>query len=50
MLSDKLRQMDISGIREQGLSGQAMGQAIHAARLRVIKQDLIEQESHSPKI
>ncbi len=44
-LSDKLRGMDISGIQQQGLSGQAMGQAIHAARLR-----LIGQEKRSVKI
>jgi len=44
-LSDKLRGMDISGIQQQGLSGKAMGQAIHAARLR-----LIEQEKRSVKI
>jgi len=37
--------MDISGIQQQGLSGKAMGQAIHAARLR-----LIEQEKRSVKI
>lgn len=38
-LSDKLREMDISAIQQQGLSGKAMGQAIHAARLSVIKQE-----------
>jgi len=38
-LSDKLREMDISGIQQQGLSGKAMGQAIHAARLRLIEQE-----------
>ena len=38
-LNDKLREMDISAIQQQGLSGKAMGQAIHAARLSVIKQE-----------
>jgi tRNA nucleotidyltransferase (CCA-adding enzyme) len=38
-LSDKLRTMDISAIQQQGLSGNAMGQAIHAARVSVIKQE-----------
>jgi len=38
-LSDKLREMDISAIQRQGLSGKAMGQAIHAARLQLIKQE-----------
>ena len=38
-LSDKLREMDISAIQQQGLSGKAMGQAIHEARLSVIKQE-----------
>jgi tRNA nucleotidyltransferase (CCA-adding enzyme) len=37
-LSDKLRAMDISEIQQQGLSGKAMGKAIHAARLRLIEQ------------
>ena len=38
-LADKLRDMDISDIQQQGLSGKAMGEAIHAARLRLIKQE-----------
>ena len=38
-LSDKLREMDISEIQQQGLSGKAMGQAIHTARLRLIEQE-----------
>ncbi len=38
-LNDKLRQMDISAIRQKGLDGKAMGEAIHAARLCVIRQE-----------
>jgi tRNA nucleotidyltransferase (CCA-adding enzyme) len=37
-LNARLLQMDISDLRQQGLDGKAMGQAIHAARLRVIEQ------------
>jgi tRNA nucleotidyltransferase (CCA-adding enzyme) len=37
-LNSSLLQMDISELRQQGLDGKAMGQAIHAARLQVIEQ------------
>jgi tRNA nucleotidyltransferase (CCA-adding enzyme) len=38
-LSDKLRVMDISEIQQKGLSGKAMGRAIHKARLSLIEQE-----------
>lgn len=38
-LAEKLRQLDIAEIQQQGLSGKAMGQAIQEARLRLIKQE-----------
>lgn len=38
-LADKLRQLDIAEIRQQGLAGKAMGQAIRDARLRLIEQE-----------
>jgi tRNA nucleotidyltransferase (CCA-adding enzyme) len=37
-LNAKLLQIDISELKQQGLEGKAMGQAIHALRLRVIEQ------------
>jgi tRNA nucleotidyltransferase (CCA-adding enzyme) len=38
-LADKLRKLDITEIQQQGLTGEAMGQAISDARLRLIKQE-----------
>ena len=38
-LAVKLRQLDITEIQQQGLSGKFMGQAIRAARLGLIKQE-----------
>ena len=37
-LAAKLRDLDISSIQQQGLTGKAMGKAIHEARLRMIEQ------------
>ena len=39
-LSDSLRAMDISEIRARGLNGEALGKAIHEARLSLIKQEI----------
>lgn len=39
-LADKLRNLDISDIQQQGLSGEAMGDAIRDARLRLIKEEM----------
>jgi tRNA nucleotidyltransferase (CCA-adding enzyme) len=38
-LALKLGQLDLSEIQQQGLTGKAMGQAIHSARLALIKQE-----------
>jgi tRNA nucleotidyltransferase (CCA-adding enzyme) len=38
-LSRKLGAMDISEIRERGLTGKDMGNAIHAARLQLIERE-----------
>jgi tRNA nucleotidyltransferase (CCA-adding enzyme) len=38
-LSAKLANMDIDGIRQKGLQGEAMGRAIRDARLRLIEQE-----------
>ena len=40
-LADKLRKLDITEIQQQKLTGKAMGQAIHDARLRLIKQEQV---------
>ena len=38
-LTAKLRQLDLTEIQQQGLTGKAMGQAIQTARLGLIKQE-----------
>jgi tRNA nucleotidyltransferase (CCA-adding enzyme) len=38
-LSDKLGKLDINELRERGLDGKAMGQAIREARLQLIKRE-----------
>jgi tRNA nucleotidyltransferase (CCA-adding enzyme) len=38
-LNEKLADMDIEEIRQQGLQGEAMGRAINEARLRLIEQE-----------
>ncbi len=38
-LAAKLRQLDVTDIQQQGLTGKAMGRAINEARLRLIKQE-----------
>jgi tRNA nucleotidyltransferase (CCA-adding enzyme) len=38
-LTAKLRQLDLTEIQQQGLTGKAMGQALQTARLGLIKQE-----------
>jgi tRNA nucleotidyltransferase (CCA-adding enzyme) len=38
-LALKLRQLDITELQQQGLSGKAMGEAIRTARLDLIRQE-----------
>jgi tRNA nucleotidyltransferase (CCA-adding enzyme) len=38
-LNDKLRAMDIDELRQRGLDGKALGEAIHRARLQLVKQE-----------
>jgi tRNA nucleotidyltransferase (CCA-adding enzyme) len=38
-LALKLRELDLTGVQQQGLDGKAMGQAVEAVRLDLIKQE-----------
>lgn len=46
-LAARLRDLDISTIQQQGLTGKAMGKAIHEARLRLIEQEKKLAQQHS---
>ena len=38
-LAQAVRAVDVAGLRQQGLDGQALGQAIHRARLDIVKRE-----------
>jgi tRNA nucleotidyltransferase (CCA-adding enzyme) len=51
-MADKLRDLDITGIQREGLSGKAMGQAVAEARLQLIRQaqQLARQNQGEPSV
>jgi tRNA nucleotidyltransferase (CCA-adding enzyme) len=46
-LAAKLRDLDITSIQQQGLTGKAMGKAIHEARLCLIEQEKVLAQQNS---
>jgi len=45
-LAVQLRQLDLTEIQQQGLTGKAMGQAIQVARLDLIRQEKALAQPH----